>query len=81
MTRQTTDKARALYNRLTNRYQRPESPVCHLTVEPQQDSISIDVGLTNGGHLRHDLDPTRGILDLNRQVVALINQHTDAGRQ
>jgi hypothetical protein len=28
--------------------------------------------------LQHDLDPTRGVLDLSRQAQALINQHIEA---
>ena len=76
MTRQTTDKARALYNRLSNRYDRPDSPVFDLAVESSHDHISVNVHLTNGRHITHDLDPTRGILDLNRQIVTLINQVT-----
>ena len=74
MTRQTTDKARALYNRLSNRYDRPDSPVFDLAVESHNDGIEVRVHLTNGRHISHDLDPTRGVLDLNRQVIALINQ-------
>lgn len=76
MTRQTTDKANRLFNRLTNRYDRPDSPVYDLAVESNADHISVQVQLTNGRHLSHDLDPTRGVLDLNRQVVAMINQVT-----
>ena len=76
MTRQTTDKARALYNRLTNRYDRENTPVADLTVTSHEDAIAVRIALTNGRHIAHDLDPTRGILDLNRQVVALINQVT-----
>ncbi|QPK40197.1 hypothetical protein SEA_JINKIES_66 [Arthrobacter phage Jinkies] len=76
MTRQTTDKARALYNRLTNRYDRPDSPLRELSVTSYAEAIVVEAHLTNGRHLQHDLDPTRGVLDLNRQVVAMINQAT-----
>jgi hypothetical protein len=78
MTSPTTDKAHRLYNRLTQRYNVPGTRVCHLTVSSDADRIMLDVGFTNGTHAKHDLDPTRGVLDLSRQAQALINQHIEA---
>lgn len=69
----TTDKATRLFNRLTTRYDVPDSPVTDLGVESNDHAISISVELANGTRFRHDLDPTRGVLDLNRQAVALIH--------
>lgn len=72
---QTADKAARLFNRLTNRYDVPDSPVVDLAVSNDADGISLDVELRNGRYISHDLDPTRGVLDLSRQAQALINQH------
>jgi hypothetical protein len=75
---QTTDKAARLFNRLTDKYDRAGSKVRDLTVSNDADSITLEVHFDTGGHLQHDLDPTRGVLDLSRQAQALINQHTEA---
>lgn len=72
---QTADKAARLFNRLTNRYLVPDGHVTELSVWANPDAISIDARLRNGGRCQHDLDPTRGVLDLSRQAQALINQH------
>ena len=72
---QTADKAARLFNRLTTRYLVPDGHVHDLTVTANQDAITIDARLRNGARCLHDLDPTRGVLDLSRQAQAVINQH------
>jgi hypothetical protein len=78
MTSPTTDKAHRLYNRLTQRYNVPGSRVAALTVTAAPEAIALEALFANGQHARHDLDPTRGVLDLSRQAQALINQHIEA---
>jgi hypothetical protein len=78
MTSPTTDKADRVFNRLTKRYDVPNSPVVELAVSSSPDEITLMVELTNGHYIEHDLDPTRGVLDLSRQAQALINQHIEA---
>jgi hypothetical protein len=78
MTSPTTDKAHRLYNRLTQRYNVPGTKVAALTVVNDADTISLHALFTDGTNARHDLDPTRGVLDLSRQAQALINQHIEA---
>jgi hypothetical protein len=78
MSNQTTDKAARLFNRLTDRYDRAGSKVRDLSVSNDADSITLEVHFDAGGHLHHDLDATRGVLDLSRQAQALINQHVNA---
>jgi hypothetical protein len=73
-----TTKAARVFNRLTNRYDRPGSTVRDLTVSNTAENITLEVHFDNGAHLQHDLDPTRGVLDLSRQAQALINQHVNA---
>jgi hypothetical protein len=75
---QTTDKAARLYNRLTQRYHVPGSRVAGLTVTTTPEGITLEALFANGTNTRHDLDPTRGVLDLSRQAQALINQHIEA---
>lgn len=77
MTSPTTDKAARLFNRLTNRYDVPNSPVLDLAVSNDADSITLEVGFIDGKFMSHDLDPTRGVLDLSRHAQALINQHIE----
>jgi hypothetical protein len=77
MTSPTTDKAARLYNRLTQRYNVPHSKVHDLAVSAGEDHIDLWVKLANGTSFWHDLDPTRGVLDLSRQAQALINQHIE----
>jgi hypothetical protein len=78
MTSPTTDKAHRLYNRLTQRYNVPHSKVHDLAVTSSAEHIGIEVILTNGRSFAHELDPTRGVLDLSRHAQALINQHIEA---
>jgi hypothetical protein len=77
MTSPTTDKAARLFTRLTARYDTPGSKVSNLIVSNDTDAITLEAFFTNGRHLQHDLDPTRGVLDLSRQAQALINQHIE----
>lgn len=78
MTHPTTDKAQRLYNRLTQRYNVPGSKVHDLAVDSGEDHIGLWVKLTNGTSFAHELDPTRGVLDLSRHAQALINQHINS---
>lgn len=78
MTHPTTDKAQRLYNRLTQRYNVPGTRVHDLAVTATTEHIGLEVKLTNGRSFTHDLDPTRGVLDLSRHAQALINQHIGA---
>lgn len=78
-----TDKAARLFNRLSKRFDTPSSPVAELTIESNADTITLSARIQRPGDpwgqpIRHELDATRGVLDLSRQAVALIHQHQTA---